>query len=136
MLETTGGINTVNMAGAYPGMGGDSIGLQASAFTDYSASAPEMPMMSGAMSAAMPMPAPANGGSSPAVWWATIAILLFALMWAAERFGSEGPQFSNIRLSLYNMLILTFAVVLGMTLIKVPATKFPNNPVSQLILAA
>lgn len=143
-VETTGGINTVNLAGAYPSAGGESIGMQAGAFTDYSASAPMMPDMAMPSNAVAQMQVQAmdngNGNGkphkSPASWWVGLIILLFALMWISERFGSEGAQFSNIKLTFYNAIVITLAVVLGMTLLKAGSSKYPNNPVSQLILAS
>jgi hypothetical protein len=151
--QDVGGINYINAAGAYPAMGGESIAMQAGAFSDMGSMMPtngdmpqditmaSMPDSSAAMSsmAAMPMGAPTPAGQphrSPAMWWLMLVILLVALMWAAEHFGSEGPYFSNIRLSVYNIVVLTFAVVLGLTVLKAGAQKFPNNAVSELIIAA
>jgi hypothetical protein len=156
MSYDVGGINYVFAGGAYPATGGDSVGMQASAFADMSGAMPQgMPQDMGqmgngnggdlaapgpgAMAAAMPMGAttpPGQPHRSPAMWWITLVILLVAIMWLAENFGSEGPYFSNIRLSVYNIFVLTLAIILGLTVLKAGARRYPNNAVSELITAA
>jgi len=64
-----------------------------------------------------------------------IAILLAVLWFAAHKTG-EGKEFSNIRGSGINILIIGLTAMVFFLLAKLGASKFPNNAVSQVILAA
>lgn len=81
--------------------------------------------------------APAAGGflSKPFAWWIAFAVALFALMWGAQRWGSEGEDFKTIRLSMYNILVISLAAILGISLFKILFTKLTVPGLSDLIAA-
>lgn len=74
-------------------------------------------------------------GSAAAVWIA-MAVALFLLMWVAKRFGSQGKDFANIQLTVYNVLVLAFAGVIGSTMLKALFTKIKIPGLSSLVLAS
>lgn len=71
----------------------------------------------------------------PANWWVSFALVFIGFIFLARKYGG-GESYSNIRMSVYNGLFLTFWIVLMLNLLKVAAAKFPPNPVSALVLAA
>ena len=138
-------VNTVNIAGVYPRMGGQSTGVDASALSDGSALGMVKPQMmakggggGGGMAPNTDVARAVAVGSigSPAAWWLSLAAALFLLMFFAKRFGSEAGAFSNIKLSVYNVVVIALAAIIGMTLLKGFFTKFPVPGLSTLVLAA
>jgi hypothetical protein len=92
--------------------------------------------------ATMPNGAPVGGASagkaSPGGIIASIigiAILLAVLWFAAHKTG-EGKEFANVKASGVNILIIGLTAMIFFLLAKLGAAKFPNNPVSQVIMAA
>lgn len=71
----------------------------------------------------------------PAHWWLMFALVFVGFIFLARKYGG-GDSYSNIRMSVYNGIFLTFFLVLILNFMKVFAAKFPNNPVSTLVLAA
>ena len=81
-------------------------------------------------------PAPTGGFlSKPFSWWIAFAVALVVLMWGAQRFGSEGEDFKTIRLSFYNILVISLAAILGISLFKIAFTKINVPGLSPLIAA-
>jgi hypothetical protein len=64
-----------------------------------------------------------------------IAILLAVLWFAAHKTG-EGKEFANVKASGVNILIIGLTAMVFFLVAKLAAAKFPNNPASQVILAA
>src|SRR5258705_909064 len=63
----------------------------------------------------------ANGNGvfgQPIVWWLVLVGLLVALMFVAKRAG-QATEFSNIRLSFYNVLTIALAAAVGIAALKV-----------------
>jgi hypothetical protein len=69
---------------------------------------------------------PARGGN-PLTWWLGMAVLVALIMFTARRTGDAG-DFSNIRASTYNIALITFISVLGVTVLKVLAARTRNVP--------
>ena len=77
----------------------------------------------------------AGMAGKPATWWVMFAVVFVVFVWVARRYDT-GQNFSNIKLSLFNGLFLTFFIVLMLNLLKVFAAKVKVPGVSDLILAA
>lgn len=69
-------------------------------------------------------------------WLIGLGVLLVALMYIAKRYGSESDAFSNIKLSAYNILIITLAYIIGGNLLKAVFARYRVPGISELVLAA
>ena len=81
------------------------------------------------------MPVGNGKGVGSAHWWLVFVAIFAGFIFVARKFGG-GDSYSNIRMSVYNGLFLTFFIILMLNFMKVLATKLPPNPVSALIMAA
>lgn len=81
--------------------------------------------------------APASGGllARPFTWWFALAGMLALLMWGAQRFGSEAADFKNIKLSLFNILVISLASIIGITFFKILFSVVRVPGASDLIAA-
>jgi len=81
----------------------------------------------------------ASASGEPVRWWLVLVVMLVALMWTARHFGGE-EKFSNLRLTFYNIFVVTLTAIIGITLFKVAAASnaVRNNlpALSDVILAA
>lgn len=75
------------------------------------------------------------GTGKPLPWWIALTVLLFGLMFLAKKLGTE-KDFSNIKLSVYNVLIISLAAIVGMSFWKVLFTRIPVPGLSAIVLAA
>lgn len=110
--------NLVGARNVYGSAGGSTTGTRGGAFTPYVAGAPGSEVG-------------AEGGNGngrifgngffgkPLSWWFLLTLLLVGLMWAAQRFGSVGEDFKNVKLSVYNIVIITLAAMIGFGAFKV-----------------
>lgn len=94
----------------------------------------------------MPATAPAAAGDAdralmigamghPGKWWASIAVLLVVLMYTAQHFDGQG-NYANLKPTVYNVLTITLASIIGITSLKLLFTKFPVPGLSTVVLAA
>ena len=98
-----------------------------------------MDMGSGAMNGGQTSPIGrevASAGTAPATSWLLFFVIFVGFVWLARRYGGGNSFGSNIKMSLYNGLFLTFWIVLILNLLKVGAAKVRIPGVSELILAA
>lgn len=124
-------INTTPIRSFYPAFGGPTLGEVGSAAAQTDAVAP-----SNTAAASEPAKAASVGAlGNPLTWWATLVVLLFALMFFAKRFGSEASDFASIKLSVYNIIVITFAAVIGITFFKALFTRFKVPGLSTVVLA-
>lgn len=145
--------NSISSASAYPG--GRSYGVVPQAANRYRVknnSAGQVGAINqggaGRMPSAMPGMTPVAAGDAgipessgilgkPSSWWILFAVVFVAFVWLARRYGgSEKERFSNVKLSVYNGIFLTFYIILILNLLKVFAAKIKVPGVSDLILAA
>lgn len=70
----------------------------------------------------------------PVTWWVIIAASIFGLMVLAQRLG-EDSEFGNIRMSVYNVVIISLAAIIGISFFKVLFTRFPVPGLSDLVAA-
>lgn len=78
--------------------------------------------------------APQGVLGQPIVWWATLIILFVLLGIVAKKAGNES-EFSNIRLSAYNVLMITLAAVIGIVGLKALFAKLPVPGLSTVLAA-
>jgi len=80
--------------------------------------------------------APAPAGPAPNVLTGLLvfAVLTAAIMWVAHRFGEAG-EFSNIKASAYNVLLISLVAVAGIPVWKFLFTRFRVPGVSEWVLS-
>ena len=142
--------NIVNARNVYPEVVGSTTGTRGSAMT-MNASSPSRtaPYVAGRFSsdsAGANVPggagsADTSGGTNgvighPVAWWVALIVLLVALMYGSQRFGSEGENFKNIKLSIYNIVVISLAAVIGFAGLKMIFSRFTVPGLSDVILAA
>lgn len=80
--------------------------------------------------------APAGGLlGQPLTWWAGLIVLWLALGFVARRAGEE-REFTNVRISAYNILSITFAAIIGIVGLKTLFNRFPIPGVTTLVNSA
>lgn len=81
-------------------------------------------------------PAPAAGGflGQPFTWWGFLFLMLVGLMFVAKRLGSE-DEFRNVRLSAYNVIVISLASIVGIAFFKVVFSRFRVPGLSDLVAA-
>jgi hypothetical protein len=141
--------NSISVASAYPG--GRSMGLTQPSATRYrtrnnssgeAASVNQQGqriLNGGTRVGGTPVndPMPTSNGimGKPSSWWITFALIFVGFIWLSRRYGGE-ERFSNVKISVYNGIFLTFWIILILNLLKVAATRFKIPGISELILAA
>ena len=78
--------------------------------------------------------ATAGVGGQPITWWASLIVLFIVLGLVAKKAGNES-EFGNLKVSAYNILMITLASVIGIAGLKVLFTRFPVPGISTLIQA-
>jgi hypothetical protein len=72
-------------------------------------------------------------------WWVGLALIIGIILFAAKKTGNAG-EFSNLRASTYNIALITLVAIVGLTGLKVVASKVKGVPMlsgfSQIVLAA
>ena len=127
-------VNTTNIRNIYPGSGAASTGLRASAgsnFTGRTTVSSSSEMGSSEVAQAVEV----GNSQNPFVYWGAMVVVLLTLMWFSQRFGTM-DEFKNIKLSAYNILVITLAAMLGFNLLKVVFTKWKVPGVTAVVLAA
>jgi hypothetical protein len=137
------GVQTAAMRNMYPAMSGGTLGQQASASSPYSQ--PAAPRGSKAPEA--------NGGGPPVdditaralqvslagkplPFWLLFIGLIIALGFAAKKLpGVDAGNFKSIDVSFYNILVIAFAAMIGITFFKIVFTKWPVPGLSAFVLA-
>lgn len=132
-------VNTVNNRNLYPSAVGRTIGQMGTSSNRSNGGAPMMGVV-GATSETAADSEHANalaiGGQANPVIGAVVAIaLILILSFVSKKFGTV-DEFKNIRVSPYNVLITTLAVIIGMPIAKYAAVKFPLPGVSTWIASA
>lgn len=130
--------NLVDVRNIYPEARGSSVGTRASAFTPYTAG-----RFTGAEDNPVTDQAGVGGGNGgmggvigkPLSWWFVLVALLVALMWTAQRYGSEGEAFKNVRLSVYNIVVISLAAMIGFGAFKVIFGRFKVPGLSDYVQA-
>jgi len=123
--------------GSYPG---SSLGIYATSPSGYAISnggdsmyaVPNAGRSGGEADAA----AAANTGGNPVAWWVALLIGLVILMYGSRHLGGEGETFGHIRPGVYNILVISWAAVLGLVFWKVLFARFKVPGLSTLVMSA
>ena len=106
----------------YPTAGGPTLGTASGGATAVTMSSD--PTAGASASAPTAAAAPATGiTGQPLAWWVTLIVLFIVLGLVAKKTGNEG-EFSNIKLSAYNILMISIAAMIGIGAMKVIFTRF------------
>jgi hypothetical protein len=115
----------------YPGLrGGATLGQRSTAATPYSVD-PKQQLASGISPDA---PVSGNGFGRPLGWWAVLVLMLVGLMFIAKRVGGA-DEFKNIRMSVYNVVIISLAAIIGISFFKVVFNRFRVPGLTEIITA-
>jgi hypothetical protein len=140
--------NTVNTRGVYPEASGATLGERGGALTPYTSGSYKAAGVlnsfaadSGGRTVVQDDASDANTGegggilAKPFSWWIVLAVLLVALMWAAQRFGSQSEEFHSIKLSIYNVFIVALASIIGIGFFKMVFGRFQVPGLTPFIAA-
>lgn len=112
--------NSISVRNVYPTASAPTSGQRASAMTPFATGAG----MEGVDEVSDVQANPGGGVfGKPLAWWGILVVLLVALMWTAKRAG-QGGEFSNIKLSVYNILTIALAAAVGFGFLKVVFSRF------------
>lgn len=75
-----------------------------------------------------------RGGTSPLAFWAMFLVLLLGLFYVAQRVG-DSSEFSNLKASAYNVLVVGLIAVVAIPPIKLAASKLPFPALRDYVLA-
>lgn len=138
-------INNFPSSQLYPGTSASSLGIGASATSAFSGR--PSAAIAGTGGANTPVEAGGNldehtrraieiGTSAPPLpFWFMLVALLFGFMYLAQRLGGKS-DFANIKMTAYNVAIISLAAIIGMTFWKALFTRVKVPGLSALILAA
>lgn len=134
-MSMISGVNDIAGRTVYPSSYGQSLGVRGSA-TSAPVSAVSTTGAKAARAPSEPEQAAAVGSAgNPLVWWGVLFIMLLGLMFMAKRLGSES-EFASIKPSVYNVLVISFAAIIGINFWKVVFTKLKVPGLSSVVLAA
>lgn len=72
----------------------------------------------------------------PLTWWGVLVLVLLGVMWLAKRYGGgDGSDFKNVRLTVYNMFVITVNAVVGIAFLKIVFSRFKVPGLSALVLS-
>lgn len=132
--------NTVNFRGIYPTAPGQSLGQRGGAATPYVSGGYNRD--NPGQNASSALASDGTGGmvgtgvfGQPLAWWGILVALLIGLMWAAQKYGSEGAQFHSVKLSIYNVLVISLAAMIGLGFFKMLFGKFRIPGLSAFVAA-
>lgn len=116
-------VNILPIRNLYAGADGGTLGSLGSA------SSPDQLMRDASPSGGDIVDAPAGRTvvGKPLNWWAGIAIVVALMLFAAKKSGDAG-DFANIRASTYNVALITFVAVLGITFLKIVGVRVQSVP--------
>ena len=121
-------VNTINQRNLYPAAMGVTVGQSAGA-NNQNISAMNGATPSTGDSGEVSQAVSIGGQASPVIGALVFIALIVALKFVSQRVGSE-TGFSNIRVSPFNILIVSLAAVIGIPVWKYVFTKFPVPGVS------
>ena len=118
--------NYVALNNVYPGMGGWSLGEQATA--NLADATPPQATASGKILGQEPL----LKGQSPLVTFLVLLGFLLLLMWLANTYGEPG-EYSNLKASAYNVLFIGLAAAVFIPILKALAVKMPGPWTSYIL---
>jgi hypothetical protein len=130
-------VNYVPTRNVYPTAAGGTLGSAAAATSPDNVFTGVTPIGNANANANPSVQAPTSPtvAGHPFTWWLGSLILVAGMVFFAHKTG-DSSDFGNIRASAYNVLLITFVALLGLTLGKVVLTRFPVPGLSQVWIAA
>lgn len=120
--------NFVPQRNVYPDAGGGTLGTLASAGSpDTTMYAMDPSTGQSGNTVAAPSAPDMSPGGHPLTWWLGIGVLVAVIMIAARKTGNA-DEFSNLRASTYNVVLITAISILGITAAKIGAAKVKGVP--------
>jgi len=137
-----GSIDTIPARNVYPTAPGPSLGAQADGMSPFNHTGRRYPDMSMTVGGGTATEVDAAEDDSrhdglfgkPAGWWITLAALLVGLMFAARKLGQES-EYANLRLSTYNIVIISLAAIVGISFAQAVLSRFPVPGLTDLVRA-
>lgn len=126
------GVNDVYARGIYPTAMGPSLGTAGSSLTPYDGDTTGMSNSAAINTdgsvdspAVAPDGSPPVGGlvGQPLSWWFVLLALLVGTMYTAKKLGA-GEEFRNLKLSVYNVVVISLAAIVGIGFFKVAFNKW------------
>lgn len=132
MMKDAPNNNPIGLHQLYPAAGGVSNAQAGSAMStgttnDMSETAPALNAIEAGFSRSLL--------GEPVKAWIALAVLLFGGMWLATRFRGSANA-ANVRFSVYNVIAIVVLGIVGGSIAKVLAARFPIPGVSTIILAS
>ena len=112
---------TLNMRSVYPGAKGETQGTAPNT-TVQAATTPEVKGAS-------------EPKTNPLIWWGILIALFVGLMFLGKQVGGVEP-FSNVKMSAYNVVIITLCALIGLSGLKALAVRYKIDGLSELIISA
>jgi hypothetical protein len=122
-------VNTVNQRNLYPAALGVTVGQQAGANNQAAIGGVQNATPSAGDSAEVSRAVSIGGQASPAIGALVFIGLIVGLAFLARKIGEE-TEFRNVRVSPFNVMIISLAAIIGVPVWKYAFTKFPIPGVS------
>jgi hypothetical protein len=127
------GVNDLTRRNIYPTSAGPTLGARSTSLTPYDLSESGTGSESAAITGGGVVTgdtgdvAAGNGGGGfigqPLSWWFVLVALLVGTMFAAKKLGA-GEEFRNVKMSVYNVVVISLASIIGIGFFKVAFNKF------------
>lgn len=127
-------VNTANLRNIYPSAVGNTIGQSGSASNQTAVSA-GLPAKTQAAASAQDAALAIGGQANPVIGGIVFLALIVGLWFLAKYIGTV-DEFKNIRVSPYNVLIISMAAIIGMPVWKWFFTRFPVPGVSTWVASS
>ena len=126
--------NPTAMRDVYPAAPGNTLGAAVGAGSLVTTSSTPAASAVSTGASAPTSAAPTGLTGQPLTWWATLIVLFIALGFVARKAGNEG-EFTNLKVSAYNILMITFAAIIGIAGMKALFARFQVPGISTLVAA-
>lgn len=128
-------VNYVPARSVYPSASGPTLGSVSSAYSPDAATYGGGSDGPDAMASATGAATPSGPLGHPVAWWFALVAIFAAFVFVGRKVG-QAEEFKNVRFNAYNIIGITLAAVIGITLLKLGAAKFRVKGLSDVILAA
>jgi len=143
MMGRNNASNDVPARSVYGGMGGSTLGIRSTALSSQSldrdsagSASANLGATGGAVATGAATTAVVGGPflGRPFSWFFVLIALLIGLMYTAKRFGG-GEDFRNVKLSTYNIVVISMASIIGIGFFKALLGKYKIAGLSDFVLA-
>lgn len=141
-MPNPAGIQSVGIRNVYPQSYGATLGQSTSAPSPYSGANAQNPKAAEGSNQANVSPEVQRAMATallgkPLPFWLLLIVLTIALGWGVKKLPgvSEKEDFKDLRVSFYNILIVSFMAIIGITFWKIVFTRFPVPGLTSLVNA-